>query len=185
MRQPIDRWKSIFCAEMKEALNQLFKKGFLEIGESEESKTFLFDPTSENVDSVFRPIDTEFKLIFEHDGVLDRFFPSIPETYFQLLELNEKPLDVILEKPSGFAPSLMAKKQFYCTLAKDKELKQLLQRFRKPVLCAMIPSSSLNSPEFQLLLHPENQKIQLNILNQQNVSLIHFKADGSFKMLKK
>lgn len=170
---------------MKEALNQLFEKGFIEVTSNANESSFLLDATSNAVTEILKNIPKDFVLLFEHEGVLERFFPEIPETYFQLLEVNQKPLDVILENPKGFNPALDHFTEFYCMLSLGQQLTQLLQRFRKPLLWTHIPASTLNSAEFKLLLQPENQKIQLNLSKNKDATIIHFKADGTFKMLKK
>lgn len=170
---------------MKEALNQLFEKGVIQTESHSNESFLLFDPTSSKVAQLFKPLLKDFTLLFEHEGVVERFFPSVPETYFQLLEVNQKPLDVILENPIGFSEALSEQQEYYCMLSNDQKLTPLLQRFRKPLLWSHIPTSSLNSEEFKLLLQPENQKIQLNLTKNTNATIIHFKADGTFKMLKK
>ena len=170
---------------MKLILDQLFEKGFVEVDQSTENAMFLVDPTSEYSCAILAKANPKMKIYFEHEGVIERFFPNLPETYFQLLDATNSQLDAILEQPQGFATYLQQQAQHYCVLATDNTLKQLLQRFRKPLALVEISTSMLNTEQYQVLLRPENQKIQLRIANQNESSLIHFKADGSFKMLKK
>jgi len=170
---------------MRLILDQLFEKGFVEVDQSTEKSVFLVDPTSENSWAILAKANPKIKIYFEHEGVIERYFPNIPETYFQLLDATNKQLDAILEQPQGFATYLQEQSQHYCVLAIDNALKQLLQRFRKPLALVVFSTSMLNTEQYQVLLRPENQKIQLRIADQNEPSLIHFKADGSFKMLKK
>ncbi len=170
---------------MKLILDQLFEKGFVEVDQSTKNAIFLVDPTSENSWAILAKANPKMKIYFEHEGVIERFFPNLPETYFQLLDATNNQLDAILEQPQGFATYLQQQAHHYCVLATDNTLKQLLQRFRKPLALVEMSTSMLNTEQYQVLLRPENQKIQLRIANQNESSLIHFKADGSFKMLKK
>lgn len=170
---------------MKLILDQLFEKGFVEVDQSTEKSVFLVDPTSENSWAILANVNPLVKIYFEHEGVIERFFPSLPETYFQLLDATNNHLNAILEQPHGFATYLQEQSQHYCVLAIDNTLKQLLQRFRKPLAWVEFSTSMLNTEQYQVLLRPKNQKIQLRITNHNESSLIHFKADGSFKMLKK
>lgn len=170
---------------MKLILDQLFEKGFVEVDQRTEKSVFLVDPTSENSWDTLAEAKPRIKIYFEHEGVIERFFPNLPETYFQLLDATNNHLDAILEQPQGFTTYLQLQSQHHCVLAIDNTLKQLLQRFRKPLAFVEITTSMLNTEQYQVLLRPENQKIQLRIADQNEPSLIHFKADGSFKMLKK
>lgn len=170
---------------MKLILDQLCEKGFVEVDQQSEKVAFLVDPTSNKTWDILAETKPRIKIYFEHEGVIERYFPNLPETYFQLLDATNKQLDVILEQPEGFATFLQQQTQHYCVLATDNKLKQLLQRFRKPLAFVEFTTSMLNTEQYQVLLRPENQKIQLRIADQNDPSLIHFKADGSFKMLKK
>jgi hypothetical protein len=170
---------------MKLILDQLLEKGFVEVDQSTEKSVFLVDPTSENSWVILAKVNPKIKIYFEHEGVIERFFPNLPETYFQLLDATNNQLDAILEQPQGFATYLQEQSHHYCVLANDNTLKQLLQRFRKPLALVEFSTSMLNTEQYQVLLRPENEKIQLRIAPQNEASLIHFKADGSFKMLKK
>lgn len=169
---------------MKALIDQLFQNGIALESNSEKRTRFWVDPTSQKAfDALPQNLDLT-AVYFEHEGVVERFFQDIPESYFQLMEATDFKTDALFELKHNFCESMKNFDTIRCHLAQGNALKQMLQRFRKPLALISVDTQALNTSQYQVLLHPEIQKFELDSNAEEVSSTIHFRADGSFKLLK-
>lgn len=169
---------------MKALIDHLFKQGIALESSSEKQTRFWVDPTSQKAFDMLPQTLNLNAVYFEHEGVVERFFQDIPESYFQLIEATDFKLDAIFELKHNFCKSMKNFDSIRCHLAQGNALKQILQRFRKPLALLTIDTQALNTSQYQVLSQPEIQQFELDSKAEEVANTIHFKADGSFKLLK-
>lgn len=79
---------------------------------------------------------------------IDRYIDEVPEVVFQLLEFAEKPLTVILEGAQYLAQNVINKQDqsVGIRVVNDPFCKELIKRFRKPIVSTSANISGQPSP---------------------------------------
>ncbi|NND16168.1 MAG: threonylcarbamoyl-AMP synthase [Eudoraea sp.] len=70
-----------------------------------------------------------------NEVMLERHVESVPETAWDIIELAQKPTTLVYDRPTGLAENLVASDNTIAIrVASDPFCKQLIQRFRKPIV---------------------------------------------------
>lgn len=79
---------------------------------------------------------------------MNNYIDDIPDVAYQLIELSEKPLTVILEGAKNLADNVInaADNSIGVRMTNERFSKQLISRFRKPIVSTSANLSSLPSP---------------------------------------
>jgi L-threonylcarbamoyladenylate synthase len=88
-------------------------------------------------------------VLMENPALLDRYVDDIPEIAWDLVEISTTPLTVIYPNAKNFAPNLIAGDgTIGIRFTKEEFTRQLLQRFRRPVVSTSANISGEKAPSF-------------------------------------
>ncbi len=87
---------------------------------------------------------------------LDRYIQQVPEIAWELFEVADKPLTVILPGAKNLAKNLVAKdNSIGIRIVQDEFCKKMIEKFRKPVVSTSANISGEPWPENFKAIHPE------------------------------
>lgn len=88
-------------------------------------------------------------VLMENPALLDRYVEDIPEVAWDLVEITTTPLTVIYPGAKNLAANLMAEdRSIGIRFTKEDFTRQLLQRFRRPVVSTSANISGEKAPAF-------------------------------------
>ena len=107
---------------------------------------------AEAVDKIFklkgRSNNKPLIVLIDSDNKLPSYVREIPEVAYQLIEYSEKPLTIIYDGAKNLAPNLIPEDgSIAIRVTSHPFCKQLLQRFRKPIVSTSANLSGLPAPE--------------------------------------
>ncbi len=122
---PTDTIWGIGCdATNAEAVERIFK-----IKKREDSKSML--------------------VLMENPALLERYIHEVPEIAWELVEISTTPLTVIYPNAKNLAPNLLAEDgSIGIRFTKEEFTRQLLQRFRRPIVSTSANISGEKAPAF-------------------------------------
>jgi L-threonylcarbamoyladenylate synthase len=155
------------------------------------------DATNEEaINSVFeikkRPKDMSFIVLVNSVAMLERYVSEFPEVCYDLIDLAEKPLTIIYDRPVGLPDSLLAEDgSVGIRVTKDPICNRMIQGLRKPLVSTSANISGDPNPKS---FHDINSQIKENvdmILEErwdenmtQPSSIIKIGADHSVKVIR-
>ena len=110
------------------------------------------DATSEvavkKIYEIKKRADTRSMLVLmENINLLDRYVEEVPEIAYDLIEVSEKPITIIYPKGKNLAPNLLAQDgTIGIRITSEEFTRQLIQRFRKPIVSTSANISGSPSP---------------------------------------
>lgn len=70
-----------------------------------------------------------------NDAMLEKYVNHVPEVAYDLIDLSEKPITIIYDKPKGVAKNLIAEDNTLgIRIASDKFCQYLINKFKKPLV---------------------------------------------------
>lgn len=94
-----------------------------------------------------RPKHKSFIVLVNSVAMLERYVSEFPEVCYDLIDLAEKPLTIIYEKPIGLPASLLAEDgSVGIRVTKDPICNRLIQGIRKPIVSTSANLSGESSP---------------------------------------
>lgn len=88
-------------------------------------------------------------VLMENINLLDRYVEEVPEIAYSLIEVNDKPMTIIYPGAKNLAPNLVAEDgSIGIRITGENFTRQLIQRFRKPIVSTSANISGEKSPAF-------------------------------------
>ena len=82
-----------------------------------------------------RPEGKSMLVLVSDDAMLERSVAAVPDVAWQLVDFAEKPMTIVYDEGVGFAPNVCAEDgSIGIRIAKDDFCRQLIQRFRRPII---------------------------------------------------
>lgn len=95
-----------------------------------------------------RPANKSFIVLVNSVAMLERYVSDFPEVCYDLIDLAEKPLTIIYDKPIGLPKSLLAEDgSIGIRVTKDPICNKLIQGLRKPIVSTSANISGEPSPK--------------------------------------
>ena len=86
-------------------------------------------------------------VLMENPALLERYVEEVPEIAWDLVEISTTPLTVIYPKAKNFASNLIAEDgSIGIRITREEFTRQLLQRFRRPIVSTSANISGEKSP---------------------------------------
>ncbi len=86
-------------------------------------------------------------VLMENINLLDRYIEEVPEIAYDLIEVADKPMTIIYPRAKNLAPNLIAQDgTIGIRITTEEFTRQLIQRFRKPIVSTSANISGLPSP---------------------------------------
>lgn len=139
-----------------------------------------------------RPKEKSFIVLVNSVAMLERYVSEFPEVCYDLIDLAEKPLTIIYDKPMGLPQSLLAEDgSIAIRVTKDPICNRLIQGIRKPIVSTSANLSGEKSPvSFSDINEEIKTKVDL-ILNERleermknPSSIIKISSDNSVKVIR-
>lgn len=166
---PTDTIWGIGC----DATNEAAVKRIYELKQREDSKSML--------------------VLLDSDVRLGNYVEDIPEVAFDLIEMSEKPLTIIYDRARNLAKNLIAEDgSIGIRITREIFSKQLIQRFKKPIVSTSANISGNASPKSfndidDALLKEVNYVVQYrqNVTSDAQPSgIIKLKQNGEVKIIR-
>lgn len=155
------------------------------------------DATNEEaIDKVYeiksRPKNKSFIVLVNSVAMLERYVSEFPEVCYDLIDLAEKPLTIIYDRPIGLPKSLLAADgSIGIRVTKDPICNRIIQGLRKPIVSTSANISGEPNPKS---FHDINTKLKESVdmileerwdenMNQPS-SIIKIGADHSVKVIR-
>lgn len=88
-------------------------------------------------------------VLMENPALLDRYVNDVPEVAWDLIEISSTPITIIFLKAKNFAPNLIADDgSVGIRFTKEEFTKELIKRFRKPLVSTSANISGEKPPAF-------------------------------------
>ncbi len=88
-------------------------------------------------------------VLMENLNLLERYVTEVPEIAYDLIELTEKPMTIIYPNAKNLAKNLLAEDgSVGIRITEENFTRQLIQRFRKPIVSTSANISGEKSPAF-------------------------------------
>lgn len=88
-------------------------------------------------------------ILMENPALLDRYVDDVPEIAWDLIEISETPLTIIFPNARNIAPNLIADDgTIGIRFTREEFSKELIRRFRRPVVSSSANISGKVTPEF-------------------------------------
>jgi L-threonylcarbamoyladenylate synthase len=95
-------------------------------------------------------------VLMENANFLGRYVEEIPEIAFDLIEVSDKPLTIIYPGAKNLAKNLIAEDgSIGIRITNENFTRQLIQRFKKPIVSTSANISGAPSPAFFAEIGPE------------------------------
>ena len=133
-------------------------------------------------------------VLMENPALLDRYVDDVPEVAWDLVEISTTPLTVIYPNAKNFAANLIAEDgSIGIRFTKEEFTRQLLQRFRRPIVSTSANISGQKSPAFFDEISEEIKTMVDYVVNyrqedrtpSQPSSIIKLGAGGRIDILRK
>jgi len=96
-----------------------------------------------------RAADKSFIILLDTDSKIQSYVSEVPEVAYDLIEYAENPLTVIFSNAKNLAPNVINQDGTVgIRVVKHDFCKQLLQRFRKPIVSTSANISGQPTPQF-------------------------------------
>lgn len=104
----------------------------------------------ERIYNIIKKEDTKNILVLmENPALLERYISEVPEIAWELVEISTTPLTVIYPNAKNLAPNLLAEDgSISIRFTKEEFTRQLLQRFRRPIVSISANFSGEKEPAF-------------------------------------
>lgn len=155
------------------------------------------DATNEEaIDSVYeiksRPKNKSFIVLVNSVAMLERYVSEFPEVCYDLIDLAEKPLTIIYDKPIGLPKSLLAGDgSIGIRVTKDAICNRIIQGLRKPIVSTSANLSGEPSPKsFEDISTAVKERVDMilqerwNETMSQPSSIIKIGTDHSVKVIR-
>lgn len=139
-----------------------------------------------------RPKNKSFIVLVNSVAMLERYVSEFPEVCYDLIDLAEKPLTIIYDRPIGLSKSLLAEDgSIGIRVTKDLICNRIIQGLRKPIVSTSANISGEPNPKS---FHDINSKLKESVdmileerwgdnMNQPS-SIIKIGADQSVKVIR-
>ena len=95
-------------------------------------------------------------VLMENANFLERYVQEVPEIAFDLIEVNDKPMTIIYPGAKNLAKNLVAEDgSIGIRITSEDFTRQLIQRFKKPIVSTSANISGEPSPAFFAEINPE------------------------------
>ncbi|MEX1193225.1 MAG: L-threonylcarbamoyladenylate synthase [Brumimicrobium sp.] len=139
-----------------------------------------------------RPKEKSFIVLVNNVAMLERYVSEFPEVCYDLIDLAEKPLTIIYDKPIGFPKSLLAEDgSIGIRVTQDPICSRLIQGLRKPLLSTSANISGEDNPiSFSDISDEIKTKVDLILQERLNErmgkpsSIIKISSDNSVKVIR-
>ena len=186
-----------FEEDIKESLNTLRQGGIL-LYPTDTIWGLGCDPTNETVvNKIFRikSRGESKSLIILADGLsmIERYVKEIPEIVYELAEVSETPLTIIYPKGKNLAPGVCsADDSIAIRICRDEFCRELINRFRKPIVSTSANLSGNPTPEnFNKIDKTLFDKVDYVVKHRQNdrskgtaSPVIKVNPDGTIKIIR-
>ena len=124
---------------------------------------------------------------------LEQLIPEVPDVAWDIMDLSEKPVTIVYDNPQGVAPNLVAADNSLAVrIASDNFCRELLRRFRKPLVSTSANLAGQPTPDSFSGIAPDilNGVDYVVPLQQETElrtpsSIIRLKADGQVQVIRK
>lgn len=136
----------------------------------------------------------DFVLLIDNPALLDRYVKEVPEVAWDLMELSSTPLTVIFSGSKNISPNLAGEGDtIQIRIPNDDFTRQLLQRFRRPVLYTPIGiknNENSSSPGFipEDMVGQADYKIVIpyvEVITTRPAAVIKLWPDGKMNIIRK
>lgn len=139
-----------------------------------------------------RPKNKSFIVLVNSVAMLERYVSEFPEVCYDLIDLSEKPLTIIYDRPIGFPESLLAEDgSVGIRVTKDPICNRIIQGLRKPLVST---SANISGEPNTKSFHDINSHIKESVdmileerwdeITNQPSSIIKIGADQSVKVIR-
>jgi L-threonylcarbamoyladenylate synthase len=151
---------------------------------------------NEAVNKIFeikkRQKDKSFIVLVNSVAMLERYVSEFPEVCYDLIDLAEKPLTIIYDRPSGLPDSLLAEDgSVGIRVTKDPFCNRIIQGLRKPIVSTSANISGEPSPKsFRDISSKVKEEVDMILEERwdenmtQPSSIIKIGADQSVKVIR-
>ncbi len=103
-----------------------------------------------------------FIILMNSIQMVHKYLPEIPEVAYDILELSEDPITIILDNPKALAKNVMADDNSVAIrIPKNEFLLKLMQQFKKPIVST---SANINGEKLPMRFADINPKL-LNLVD--------------------
>ncbi len=96
-----------------------------------------------------RPLSKSMLVLVDQPGRIGQYVQVVPEIAWELMEVNDKPMTIIYPGAKNLAPNLIAADgSIGIRVTTDDFCRQLVQRFRKPIVSTSANISGQPSPGY-------------------------------------
>jgi len=108
------------------------------------------EPAAEKINQIKgRATDKSFIILLDTDSKIQSYVSEVPEVAYDLIEYAENPLTVIFSNAKNLAPNVINQDGTVGIRVVNHDFcKQLLQRFRKPIVSTSANISGQPTPQF-------------------------------------
>lgn len=139
-----------------------------------------------------RPGSKALICLVGNDRMLEKLIPEIPGVAWEIMDLSTKPVTIVYDNPRGVAPNLVAEDNTLAVrVATDRFCRELLRRFRKPLVSTSANLAGNATPGSFAEIDPAILRAVDYVvpLQQQNElrspsSIIRLKADGQVQVIR-
>lgn len=170
---------------MKQFIQKLHREGFIACTDPNGEPCLLVDLFNVQSSNFTSFGTTPFMMLFSDEAMLERTFEAIPESYFQLNEVSDKPVDALITAEIKTDRGLQ-KIEVQCRiLNQQNNLSLFISRVRKPLVLIDKTQIQKLSNQIELPSRPENELLRVEAVDTAQSVLIRFEARGSFKIVRK
>jgi len=182
--------------DIKQAVDVLRKGGTL-LYPSDTRWALGCDATkTEAVDSIYKikkQEEPQSQLVLVSDiGMLQNYIQELPDIAWDLIEYAEKPLTLIFDNARNLAPNIIANDgSISIRVVKDEFARQLIERFRKPLICTSANICGEPAPTFfdevseevKAAVHHVVKWEQEDRTPKESAGIMQIKSNGEFKLI--
>lgn len=141
-----------------------------------------------------RTADKSFIILLDMDSKLQSYVNDIPEVAYDLIEYAENPLTIVFSNAKNLAPNVInTDGSIGIRIVRHEFCKQLIQRFRKPLVSSSANISGTPTPESFADIDPEIINLvdyvveseQLETTTNKPSTIIKIGPGGEFSFIRK
>ncbi len=139
-----------------------------------------------------RPDSKSMICLVANDAMLERHIEKVPDLAFDIMDLSEKPLTIIYDRPKGIASNLIAEDNTLAIrVTRDPFCKNLISRLKIPLVSTSANLAGMPTPRSFSEIDPAILKGVDYVVNLQREgtqespsSIIKLASDGSVKVIR-
>ena len=139
-----------------------------------------------------RPDSKTMICLVANDAMLERYVEKVPDMAYDIMDLSEKPVTIVYDKPVGVAKNLIAEDNTMAIrVARDQFCQRLIQQLKKPLVSTSANLAGGPTPRSYREIDKQILKgvdyvvnLQREGENAKPSSIIRLRNDGTVKVIR-